>query len=398
MSTLIHIDERPRAAPEPQGFALWQLGFRPFYLLASAFAALSIALWALQFSGGLSRPYLAGPLWHAHEMLFGFTLAVVVGFLFTAGRTWSMRPTPSGAPLAALALLWLAGRVLVLTPFGVLAAVVDVAFAPAAALALAIPFWASRNRRNYFFVGLLMALGIANAVFHLTQLGLLRLPAFIGLQVALDVLLFIVSVMAGRVVPMFTNSGVPGAGAVKHPALEKLALGSVLVLLAGDLAGLSGPLLAAVALPAAAAHALRWGLWKPWKTVAAPLVWVLHAAYFWVPVHLALRAASAFGLATPSAAAHALTVGAVGGLIIGMMVRTTRGHTARPLTADRVDVLAFVLVLLAPLLRVGLPMWVPAWTLYAIVGSAAVWSGGFAVFAWRYAPALLRPRLDGRPG
>src|SRR6185436_1978032 len=147
-------------------------------------------------------------------------------------------------------------RVLVLTPYGALAAVVDVAFAPAAALALAIPFWASRNRRNYFFVGLLMVLGIANAVFHGVQLGLLQLPAFIGLQLALDVMLFIISVMAGRVVPMFTNNGVPDAGAIKHALVEKFALGSVLLLMAADLAGLQGPLLAAVALSAAVAHAL----------------------------------------------------------------------------------------------------------------------------------------------
>ena len=115
MTTFFRIEE-PVAPVPPRGFALWALGFRPFYLLASGFAALSIALWALQFSGWLSRPYLRGPLWHAHEMLFGFALAVVVGFLFTAGRNWSNRPTPTGPLLAALALLWVAGRILVLTP------------------------------------------------------------------------------------------------------------------------------------------------------------------------------------------------------------------------------------------------------------------------------------------
>ena len=109
----------PEQATVPaQTPALWRNGFRPFYLLASAFAALSVALWALQLAGVLVRPYLAGALWHAHELLFGFTLAVVVGFLFTAGRNWSNRPTPSGMSLAAFAALWVAARVLVLTPFG----------------------------------------------------------------------------------------------------------------------------------------------------------------------------------------------------------------------------------------------------------------------------------------
>ncbi len=95
-------------------------------------------------------------------MLFGFTLAVVVGFLFTAGRNWSNRPTPSGPMLAALVALWLAGRILVLTPLSVAAAVVNVAFSLAAAIALAIVFWKARNRRNYFFVGLLVLIGAAD--------------------------------------------------------------------------------------------------------------------------------------------------------------------------------------------------------------------------------------------
>ena len=123
MALITRITEPLRPPIAARGFALWQLGFRPFFLLASIFAALSVGLWALQFAGWLGKPYLQGPMWHAHEMLFGFALAVVVGFLFTAGRNWSGRPTPTGWPLAVLALLWVAARVLVLTPFGWAAAI-----------------------------------------------------------------------------------------------------------------------------------------------------------------------------------------------------------------------------------------------------------------------------------
>ncbi|MEI6737799.1 MAG: NnrS family protein, partial [Pseudomonadota bacterium] len=147
-----------------QTFALWALGFRPFYLLASSFAAFSIALWALQFAGVLGQPYLAGTMWHAHEMLFGFTLATLVGFLLTAGRNWSNQPTPTGVTLAALALLWVAARVLVLTPYGWAAAIANTAFPLTAAVALAIPFLAARNRRNYFFVVLLVLMAAASLV------------------------------------------------------------------------------------------------------------------------------------------------------------------------------------------------------------------------------------------
>lgn len=397
MSTFFRIEEPPTPTA-PDGFALWQLGFRPFYLLASVFAALSIGLWSLQFAGWLHASYLPGALWHAHEMLFGFALAVIVGFLLTAGRNWSGHPTPTGGKLAALALLWVAARVLALTPWGWLAAIVNTAFPLAAAVALAVPFFAARNRRNYFFVGLLVLLAAATLGVHLNQLGLIALPAWAGIQIALDVVLFILCVMGGRVIPMFTINGVPGGFARRHPRLEPLALGSILALLAADAAQAPAVLLGAIAAMAAVAHLVRWLLWKPWATLRNPLVWVLHLAYLWIPVHLALRALAAAGALGPSAAIHALTVGATGGLIIGMMTRTARGHTARPLRADWRDVTCYTLVALAALVRVLVPLAMPAWTLQAVLWSALLWSAGFAMFAVSYWPVLTRPRLDGQPG
>jgi uncharacterized protein involved in response to NO len=388
----------PAAPRSPRTFALWQLGFRPFYLLASSFAALSIALWAAQMLGLLPFAYLRGPVWHAHEMLFGFTLAVVVGFLFTAGRNWSGQPTPAGWPLAALCALWLAARVLALTPWLWAGAAANVGFAWCSAWALGRALVAGRNRRNYFFVPLLVALGVASLLVHLAQAGLLRWPAWAGLQLGLDLVLFIIAVIGGRVIPMFTNNGVPGAEARRVARVERVSLGAVLAVLAFDAAGLQGaPAITLLAL-AAAAHAVRWWLWQPRRTLRTPLVWVLHAAYAWVPVHLALRAAAAWGVVPASLAAHALTAGAIGGLVIGMMTRTARGHTARPLQADRFDTTAYTLVLAGGLVRVSLPLCAPALTLQAIGGSALLWSAGFALYALRYGPMLMRPRLDGKPG
>lgn len=390
--------EEPAPAPPTARFALWELGFRPFYLLASGFAALSIALWALQFSGSLGHPYLAGPVWHAHEMLFGFILAVIVGFLFTAGRNWSNRPTPTGAALAALAALWLAARILVLTPFGWAAAIANVAFPLAAAIALARPFIAAGNRRNYFFIALLLLLSAAAAAVHLSHLGVVRLPGWVGIQIGLDVVLFIVAVMAGRVVPMFTNNGVPGAAASRRSWLERLALGVLLVLLLGDALQLHGPGLVALLAVGALAHLARWILWQPRKTLRTPIVWVLHVAYFWIPLHLLLRAFAELGLVPASAATHALTVGAISGMIIGMITRTALGHTGRPLRAGRVEVACYLLVLLSALVRVFVPLAVPAHTVLAVSCSAALWSAAFGLYALRYWPILTRPRLDGKPG
>lgn len=396
MQALPSFDTTP--APPQRRWALWDLGFRPFYLLASVLAALSIPLWALQVSGLLGVVYLQGPIWHAHEMLFGFALAVIVGFLFTAGRNWTNQPTPTGPRLAALAALWLAARVLLLTPWGWAAALANVAFPLAAALALAVPFYRARNRRNYFFVGLLLLMAAAAGVVHAAQLGLVTLPAWAGLQIGLDVVLFIVTVMGGRVIPMFTNNGVPGAAATRKPMVEKASLGLVLAVLVADIAGLRGAALATLATAACIAQAARWWLWQPWTTLKVPLVWVLHAAYAWLPLHFALRALAEAGLVPASLATHALTVGAVGGLIIGMMTRTARGHTGRPLRADAADTWCYALVLLAALVRVGLPLLAPGLTLSAVQLSAALWSAGFGLYALRYAPVLTRPRRDGLPG
>ena len=371
-------------------FALWELGFRPFYLLASSFAALSILLWALQFSGWLPYAYLQGPLWHAHDKLFGVTLAVLVGFLFTAGRNWTGQATPSGAWLAAIAALWVAGRILVLTPWGWAAALVNAAFPLAAAIGLAIPFYKARNQRNYFFVALLVLMALAQLSVHLNALGVLRMPGWAGVALGLDVMLFVLSVMGGRVIPMFTNNGIPGAKATRHPWVEKSALGLVLWILAADTLHVSGVGFAVLAVLAMAAHLTRWALWQPWTTVRTPLVWILHVAYAWIPVHLALRALSALSWVPASLATHALTAGAIGCMVMGMMTRTALGHTGRKLIASHAEVLCYAMVATAALVRVFVPLLAPSLVGYAVLLSALLWSTGFAVYTVRYWPILSR--------
>lgn len=392
------LEQAGRQLHATRSFALWQLGFRPFYLLASVFASLSVALWVMQYADWLGTPYVPGPVWHAHEMLFGFTLAVVAGFLFTAVRNWTGQPTPSGMLLAAIAAVWVAGRVLMLTPYAWAAAIANAAFPLAVAAGIGVPLIRSGNRRNYFFIALLLVLACAVAAVHLAQLHVLDLPNWLGIQIALDVMLFVMAVMGGRVIPMFTNNGVPGAAARRQPGLEKLSLASVLVVLIADLLQLKGVTLIAVLSVAAIAHAARWSLWQPHKTLRVPLVWILHAAYVWIPIHLALRALAELGFVLPPLATHALTIGAIGGLTIGMMTRTARGHTGRPLTADRFEVACYMLILLAALARVLVPLVAPATYLVSVGLSGLLWSAGYALYAIRYWPVLTRARLDGKPG
>jgi uncharacterized protein involved in response to NO len=386
-------------APARPVFALWNLGFRPFYLLAGLFATLSVPVWMAQYAGWLGGyVVIEGPLWHAHEMLFGYAFAVIVGFLFTAGRNWANQPTPTGATLAAIAALWVAARVLVLTPYALAAAAADTAFALAAAAAIAVPFVRSGNRRNYFFVALLLGMGLANLAFHLGMAGLLDLPVQRGLQVGLDLVLFIMVVMGGRVIPMFTMNGVPGVFCARLPWIERLAPGSVLALLAADVAGAPDPVIGAIAAVAAAAHGARLGLWRPWLTLKKPIVWILHFAYAWIVLALALRALASCDLVPAGLATHALTVGAIGGLTLGMMTRTSLGHTGRPLQAGSAEMFCYVAIQLAALTRVFVPLTVPSFYLHAVIVSGLLWSLAFGVFTIRYWTILSRPRPDGRPG
>jgi len=400
---MLRPDAAPRAAPghdavAGDAFALWNLGFRPFYLLASIFAAISILLWIAEYAGYLPAGYLRDPVWHAHEMLFGYTVAVITGFLFTAGRNWTGRPTPTGWLLAGYALLWIAGRVSVLTPYPVCAAILNGLFPIAVAIGLAVPMARSDNRRNYFFVGLLFLLGLATFAVHMARLGVVAWPQRASLQVGLDIVLFIIAVMAGRVVPMFTNNGIPGVRATRNPLVEKAALGGVLLLIVADLLQIDPAWIGVLALVVAAAHAARLWLWQPWRTRPAPLVWILHVAYAWIVVYLVLRALAAWSVIGAPLAVHALTIGAIGGMTIGMMTRTARGHSGRPLVADRIEVACYALVEIAAVIRVFGGMALPQFYVATVVVSGLCWSAGFALFAIRYWPILTRPRLDGKPG
>ena len=391
---LMPLEEAEPRRP-PTGWALWALGFRPMYLLAALYVALAIPLWALQYAGLV--PGVRSALWHAHELLFGFALAVIVGFLFTAGRNWSGQPTPQGPALMALAALWVAGRVSAYLPVGAWTLLINVAFPVLSAAALFRALQAGGNRRNYFFCALLLLMAAAQAALLATLSGTLAVSPGWAVQIGLDAVLFVMAVMAGRVIPMFSNNGAPGTDAQRLPALEQAALGSVLAVLAADLLGLQGLPLAWLSAAAGVMHAARLALWHPWRTRRVPLVWVLHLAYAWIPVHLLLRAGAALDVVAPSLATHALTAGAIGGLTIGMMTRTARGHLGRPLRAERAEVAMYGLVACGALLRVAVPALVPAWTVAAVAASGLLWAAGFALYAGRYGPWLCRPRADGRP-
>jgi uncharacterized protein involved in response to NO len=354
---------------------LWSLGLRPFYLLASVFAAIAVPLWALQYADWLPFAAVRGVQGHAREMVFGFAFAVIAGFLFTAVRNWTAQPTPVGAPLALIAATWVVARVLGATPFAAAAAWASGAFAVLVAMAIAMPLVRSRNRRNYFFVAVVLALGAVAA------------PAP-DLQVALDLVLFTVAVVGGRVIPMFTNNAIPGAGARRLPWVERLALGLTLAVLVADIFGARPGPLAALAVGAGIAHAARLASWRPWRTRGTPMIWVLHVAYAWIVVHFSLRALALLGAVPASLATHALTIGVIGGMTLGMMTRSALGHTGRAIAAERGEAACFALINAAGVVRVFGALAPGALYLPTVLAAAACWSAAFGLYALRYWPVL----------
>ena len=394
----------PGAAPGASvgalpGWPVLRLGFRPFYLLTALLACVSVPLWVLMFAGVVPHALpLPGLLWHGHEMLFGFAAGVVAGFLLTAVRAWTGLDTARGPLLGGLACLWLAARVLVwLAPYEVFA-VVDMLLLPAVGAVLLRVLWRAGNKRNMPLVGLLFAMALANGVFHLAVLQWLAVPAMAALYAQMALVLMVVTVITGRVVPMFTRNVTPGLVIQPAPKLEQAVLAVTALALLLWVLEVPAWLAAPVALLAAVLHAWRLAHWHPQVTWRRPILWVLHVAYAWLPLSFVLLALAQWGWVAPSLAVHAMGVGVMGGLIIGMVTRTARGHTARPLQAGRAEVCAYVCVLLAAVVRVLLPALWPAAYVRALDVAALLWALGFALYLWVYTPWLLRTRLDGKDG
>ena len=381
-------------------------GFRPFFLLAALYAVVMVPLWLAMLNGEITTTstYLEPVTWHAHEMIWGFVVAVVAGFLLTAVGNWTQRETATGAALAGLVLLWLAGRLALLftavLPRGG-PALVDLAFLPALAIVLARPLLATNNRRNFVMIAVLAALFAANLVVHLDALTVLPAGSARYANLAsVDLIVLLIMIIGGRVFPTFTRNAT-GVGTIRSVAwLDRTSLFAMAALLLVDViapgAVRFSAVLAGIAGLLAAGRAVHWGARH---ALGNPLLWVLHAGYGWLVIGLLLRGASGtVGTPFSSVATHALTVGAVGTLTLGMMARVSLGHTGRALAAPRAMTWSFVAITLAALVRVLVPWLAPVHYGAALVAAGVLWVLAFGIFLATYAPVLCRRRLDGKPG
>lgn len=378
------------------------LGFRVFFALAGSSALILIVLWNAIFKGTLSAEnYFSSSYWHAHEMLLGYSVAVIAGFLLTAVKNWTGKPTLTGDKLAGLALLWLYGRIL---PFyaGLLPdafiAFIDFTFLPVLAYQISKPVIQARHFKSLVFIGLLLLLTLGNALIHAQMLGLCQNTAWIGIQLVVAIIIIMILVIAGRVFPFFTERGLHGTLIIKNPLLDALSIGSAVAVFALQLSAVSGLFLALSAIFAVAVNSARLAGWYVQRIWYVPLLWILYTGYAWIILGFILTALSAYSWVLPSLALHAFTLGGIGVLTLGMMARVSLGHTGRALRVSNAMAVGFVLINVAALLRVLLPLALPNWYNLIIYGSTLSWLAAFSLFMFVYAPILTSARSDGQEG
>lgn len=405
MSAQVARDVASTPRVTPSGFALFAYGFRPFFLFAAIWAVLGVALWVAALHG-LALP--EGPLpiarWHAHEMVTGFIGAALSGFVLTAVPNWTGRHGYAGAPLVLLFTLYLAARVVLLpgspVPAGA-AAVIALLPLPALLLVVLPALLKANTPRLYGPPALVLAFWAGDLLMMGDTAGWWSDTFAAGQLLALNVALALVGLIGGRIVPSFTINALRKQGMQATldplPGVDRGAMIALMAVVAVDIFMPDSALAGIVAAAAAALTLLRLSRWHGLRTLGQPIVWVLHLAYLLIPLALATKAAWLLA-GTPWAASwlHLQAIGPIALMILAVTTRAALGHTGRDLVVAKAIVAAYALVALAAPARLLAPLVWPGVGGYALAGT--LWVAGFVLFLAVYAPILIGPRPDGKPG
>ncbi len=385
---------------------LFAYGFRPFFFFCGLFALLVIPAWLLIWLTD-TTPLIGLPpqLWHAHEMLFGFAIAAISGFLLTGVPSWTANRGFGGWPVFTLTLVWLAGRaVFALAPFCSLPVLVtlELAFLPLLIALIAPPIIRERNR-NIAMLAVLAVLWIADAVFLLALARTDAVLASRALLTAINVVLLLLTIVGGRILPAFTSNALRRMNASfrlhKYTWLETLLPTAMIVVIGVDIWQPDAALAGWLACIVAVLHTVRLSGWRSLRSGGDPMLWVLHLAYAWLPLGFALKSIALLSNASWAQYwLHGFGIGAIATMILAVSTRTTLGHTARPLVVSRPIVVAYLLVAVAAILRVAGPAVWPDHYPRVLLGAGICWALAFAIFMVAYGPILAASRIDGKPG
>jgi len=333
-------------------------------------------------------------------MLFGYTVAVISGFLLTAAGNWTGIKMITGWRLTLLSFVFILGRV---SPFIAelphwCIAMVDLVFLPLVALIIAIPVMRAKQWTNIIFVPLLLMMALANLLVHLSALDIVSLSSVVGSRIMLYLVVLLIVIMGGRVIPFFTERGVTGVATTKWKWIERLSAISIILLAASDIVYADRTLTGYCAVFAVAIHGVRLYGWYSNKIWQVPLVWILQVAYSWFIIGFIIKSLEIFNLNESLFSYHAFTIGGVGVMTLGMMARVSLGHTGREMKINKWMVWSFILLNIAAITRVILPIVFQNDYLQWIKVSAWLWISAFIIFLIVYTPMWIRPRVDGREG
>lgn len=382
-----------------QSYPFFRGGFRPLFFGGAAWALIALTLWICSLTGLITLPAAIDALaWHRHEMLFGFVGAIVGGFLLTAVPNWTGHLPIAGWPLAGLFSFWVAARLALLfsATIGVWpAALLDVGFFFVLGLLAAREVLESNNR-NFPVVGLILLFGLADAMDYLAITGVIPWPD-IGWKLAVGLVVILISVIGGRIIPSFTRNwlskqGIKQGLPTQPGRFDLLVIAATAIAVLAWLLGPSEAPIGIILIAAAVLQAIRWLRWRGYRTVADPLVFVLHIGYAWLPIGLALLGCSLIGWVPRSAAIHALTAGAMATMILAVMTRASLGHTGRELKANAATTTIYVAVTIGAVLRVLASLGAIDYN-FGIEIAGVAWGAAFLLFLIAYAPVLWSPRL-----
>lgn len=394
----IHDPARPVAK-----LVLFNLGLRPFFLLAGVYALVTILIWIGVYVYGWSEPHLPFSVlhWHAHEMIFGYGMAVAAGFLLTAVSNWTGLVTLKENSLAGLTALWLAARLSgwIWPEHLWVMAMLDLLFDAWLAIAIFIPILRTKQHKQIGIAAKLVLLLLANLLFYLGIWGVLEQGIVWGLYAGLYVMLALVFSMVRRVLPFFIERGVGYPVTLTNRLwLDSASLYVFLLFLIADVFWKNVAVTAVLAGLLFAIHALRLAGWHTICIWEKPLLWILYLGYAGAVFGFLLKAIAPFVSLPPYLAIHAFALGGIGMITIGMMARISLAHTGRDIQKhSRWLTPAFGSLLAAYIARVLLPIVAPSHYLLWLGITQAAWLFTFVLFVWIYAPFLIKPRADGLP-
>ena len=387
------------------GPPLVRRGFRPFFLGAGIFAVIAMAAWMAVFVLGKPMQFtgMTANQWHAHEMFFGYTMAVAAGFLLTAIQNWTGISLLRGKPLAILFLLWLLARILPFSGSAVpleLIAVIDLGFMLILAVVCLGPVVKVKQYKQIGIISKLFLLVLCNVAFYLGVFGVLTEGVTWGLYSALYIILSLVLLMMRRVMPMFIKNGVDGEVVIRNYAwLDISSMVFLVFLWLSDVFTAYDQFTAFFAVVLTLLHSVRLMGWYTNRIWSKPLVWILVLAYGFIIAGFLLKALSIYSGISPFLSLHSYTVGGIGLVTLGMMSRVSLGHTGRNVF-DPPPILGWIFfaLLSGAVVRVIFPLFDTELYLYWIAISQILWIVAFAAFAILYAPMFLSGRVDGRDG